>query len=79
MLSKTHELFPPQDLLRLKSILDDVYVSRQHILPDSSLAETVYSLSQLDVTDIPNKDNLGLRALARKSVRAWGIQIRRTS
>ncbi|KAJ3518030.1 hypothetical protein NLJ89_g120 [Agrocybe chaxingu] len=63
-----------QDLLNLKAYLKDIRVHQTHFKPASKLAQTVFAVSQLDANDVPFKDTLGLRALARKSVQGWGIR-----
>lgn len=73
------DLFPPlnflifacgshQDLINLKNILQEIYNNRAKISATSSLAQVVYELSRLGAHDVPNGDELGLRALARQSM-----------
>ncbi|PPQ69655.1 hypothetical protein CVT25_014090 [Psilocybe cyanescens] len=73
-LVKGKKRFQEQDLLDLKDALQGIYDNRRHISPTSSVADTVYTIMQMRVGDIPGEDEIGLRALARKSVRAWGSQ-----
>ncbi|CAA7268996.1 unnamed protein product [Cyclocybe aegerita] len=63
-----------QDLLNLKVYLEDIHVHRAHFKPASTLAQTIFAVSQLDANDVPYRDALSLRALAKKSVRGWGIR-----
>ena len=64
-----------QDMLDMKQALRDIYVNRDYIEPSSELAQIVIAFSNLPVDDFPDGDELGLRALARKSVRAWGARL----
>ena len=64
-----------QDMLVLKQALLDIYLNRDYIEPSSELAQIVITFSNLAVGDFPDGDELGLRALARKSVRAWGARL----
>ncbi|KAF8966481.1 hypothetical protein BDZ97DRAFT_1756616 [Flammula alnicola] len=66
-----------QDLLDLKKALQDIHTNAAHIKHTSSLADAVYTVANLQIRDVPDKDEMGLRALARKSVRAWGIRKQR--
>ena len=66
-----------QDLINLKDALQEIYNKRANISGTSSLAQEVYNVTQLEIHDVPNQDELGLRALARKSTQYWGIGGRR--
>lgn len=57
----------------LKDALKKVHTNRIHIKASSSLAKIVLAVANLGQEDVPDMDKLGLRLLARKSVRAWGI------
>ncbi|KAF9526722.1 hypothetical protein CPB83DRAFT_857335 [Crepidotus variabilis] len=67
-----------QDLFNVRSTLEDIYTHQQHIRPSSSLGQLVYQISQFEVDQIPEKDNLNIRSVAHKSVRAWSLQKRKT-
>jgi len=72
-LIKGKKKFQHQDMIDLKNTLEEIYDNRANISATSSLAQEVYEVSQLDVHDVPNQDEVGLRALAGKSTRYWGI------
>jgi hypothetical protein len=64
-------------LIDLENALQEIYNKRANISATSSLAQEVYKVTQLEVHDVPNQDELRLRALARKSTKYWGIGARR--
>ena len=57
----------------LKNALQEIYNKRAIISATSSLAQEVCKVTQLEDHDVPNDDELRLRALARESMRYWGI------
>ncbi|KAF8811889.1 hypothetical protein BYT27DRAFT_7183494 [Phlegmacium glaucopus] len=73
-LIKGKKKFQHQDLINLKNTLDEIYHNRANIAATSSLAQEVYKVSQLEAHDVPNKDELRLRASAGKSTRYWDIR-----
>ncbi|KDR74459.1 hypothetical protein GALMADRAFT_227512 [Galerina marginata CBS 339.88] len=78
-LLKGKKKFGDEDMQHLKDTLQSIHAHRTLIGPTSALAETVYAIANLRAEDIPDKDQVGLRALARKSVRAWGIRKQRNA
>ena len=64
-----------QDMLDMKQALMDVYVNRDYIEPSSELGQIVLAFSNFPANDIPDDDELGLRALATKSVQAWSARL----
>jgi hypothetical protein len=60
-------------LIDIKDALQEIYNKRANIPATSSLAQEVYKVTQLEVHDVPNQDELELRAMARKTTRYWGI------
>jgi hypothetical protein len=60
-------------LIDLKDALQEIYNKRENISATSSLAQEVYKVTQLEIHDVPNQDELSLRVLARKSTQYWGI------
>ncbi|KAF9563313.1 hypothetical protein CPC08DRAFT_706026 [Agrocybe pediades] len=73
-LLKGKKKFQQQDMVDLQKILQSIYANREHIPRDSVLANTVLTVANLPVSDVPFADKIGLRAEARKSVRAWGLK-----
>jgi len=59
----------------MKQALLDVYVNRDYIESSSQLAQVVLAFSNLPTSDFPDDDELGLRALATKSVQAWDARL----
>lgn len=57
----------------MKDALQGIYDNHRHIAPTSSVAGTVYVIMNMRAGEIPGEDKIGLRSLARKAARAWGI------
>ncbi|KIM42827.1 hypothetical protein M413DRAFT_26811 [Hebeloma cylindrosporum] len=72
---KGKKQFQPQDMLDMKQALLDVHANRDNIELDSELAQVVLAFSNFPPIDFPDGDELGLRALAAKSVQAWGARL----
>ena len=53
--------------------LQEIYNKRANISSTSSLALEVYKVTQLEIYDMPNQDDLSLITLARKSTQYWGF------
>ena len=60
-------------MINPKNALQEIYNKRANISATSCLAQEVYKVTQLEDYDVPNEDELRLRALARESTRYWGI------
>ncbi|KAH9483084.1 hypothetical protein JR316_0005184 [Psilocybe cubensis] len=73
-LVKGKKRFLERDLLEMKEALQGIYDNHRHIAPTSSVAGTVFAIMALPAKEIPGEDAIGLRPLARKAARAWGIR-----
>jgi len=61
-------------MLDMNQALLDIYFNNALIKPSSQLVQVLFAFSKLSASDFPDEDELGLRALAMKSVQAWGAR-----